>query len=145
LILAGLGFPKLSKDTLIKGYLGNDKKLDGSRIPETEIDYNKDTTALSLFGEYLLKAKSENIKVIFVYAPFHIRAMRKIKNVDKMFLMFDSIAKKYDIPILNYTYDSISYDTTYFYNAMHLNKKGAELFSAKLARDIDSLVILKNN
>ena len=62
-----------------------------------------------------------------------------------MFLMFDNIAKKYDIPILNYTYDSLSYDTLYFYNAMHLNKMGAEIFSTKLARDIDSRGILKKN
>ena len=142
----GLGIIKLPKrPILIKGYHGNDSKWDGSRIPETEINYRQDATALSLFDNYLSKAKSENIKVIFVYSPLHIRAMQKVKNVDGMFLMFDSIAKKYDIPILNYTYDSISYDTTYFYNAMHLNKTGAELFSIKLAHDIDSLGILKRD
>jgi hypothetical protein len=127
----------------IKGYEGQQKEWDGSRIPKTEISYGQDSVALLLFDEYLSKTKSENIKVIFVYAPYHIRAMQKVKDVNGMFLMYDSIAKKYDIPILNYTYDPISYDTTYFYNAMHLNKTGAEFFTTKLAHDIDSLGILK--
>ena len=60
-----------------------------------------------------------------------------------MYAMYDSIARKYDIPILDYNYDPISYDTAYFYNAMHSNKKGAELFSVKLTHDIDSLGILR--
>ena len=45
---------------------------------------------------------------------------------------------KYDIPILDYTYMDICYDTTYFYNAMHLNALGADLFSEKLAHDLAS-------
>jgi hypothetical protein len=144
-IQTGLLYAKLKGQTLSKGYLGRNAKWNGSRIPKTEIIYTQDTTALLLFDKYLSKAKSENIKVIFVYAPFHIRAVQKVKNVTGMFLMFDSIAKKYDIPILNYTYDSLSYDTVYFWNAMHLNKTGAEFFSVKLAHDIDSLGIMKEN
>jgi lysophospholipase L1-like esterase len=57
--------------------------------------------------------------------------------------MYDSIARKYNIPILDYHYDPISFDTAYFYNATHMNKRGAELFTAKLAHDIDSLRIMK--
>ena len=37
----------------------------------------------------------------------------------------------------------ICYDTTYFYNAMHLNKIGAEIFSDTLANDIKRLGIIK--
>ena len=56
--------------------------------------------------------------------------------------MFFRIINTYS-PILNYTYDPISYDTNFFYNATHLNKTGAELFTRKLAHDIDSLQLLK--
>jgi lysophospholipase L1-like esterase len=78
-----------------------------------------------------------------VYAPLYIDATEKIINIEGMYQMYDSIARKYNIPILDYNYDPISYDTIYFYNATHLNKKGAELFSVKLAHDIDTLGILK--
>ena len=130
----------------VKGYCGVTLKWNGSNlIKQKEINYSQDTTALSLFDKYLSAAKSEDIKIIFVYAPIYIEGTKKIRNIDGMYAMYDSIAKKYDIPILDYNYSFISYDTAYFYNAMHLNKTGAELFSVKLAHDIDSLGILKKN
>ena len=142
-ILSWLGVVKQENYTLTKGYHGNDLKWDGSNLNKrTAINYSQDSTMLIKFDEYLAKAYSENIKVIFVYAPQYIGATEKIKNIGGMYQMYDSIAQKYDIPILNYNYSPISYDTAYFYNATHLNKKGAELFSVKLALDIDSLGIL---
>ena len=68
-----------------------------------------------------------------------------LKNIKGMYEMYDSIAKKRNIPILDYNYDKMCYDTTYFYNAMHLNYKGSVLFSTKLANDLDSLAIIKRN
>lgn len=143
-ILSWLGLIEQENSTLTKGYFGNNLKWDGSNISKkTEINYQKDSLSLSAFDNYLAKAYSENIRLIFVYAPIYIRATEMTKDLEGMFQMYDSIAQKYNIPILNYTYDSISYDTAYFYNATHLNKTGAELFTKKLARDIDSLGILK--
>ena len=57
-----------------------------------------------------------------------------------MHTMFMQIANDYGLPYLDYTYDELSYDTAYFYNTMHLNKTGADLFSRKVARDIDSVM-----
>ena len=109
----------------------------------TEIAYHQDSLALSLFDQYLEKAYVEKIKIIFVYAPLYIGAIEKLKNMDGMYQMYDSIARKYNIPVLDYHYAPVSYDTLSFYNATHLNRKSAELFSVQLARDIDSLGILK--
>jgi len=143
-IKVGLGLAKFGESNLVKGYRGMDKEWNGKAYNEQkEIFYAQDSAMLVLFDKYLAKAKSENVKVIFVYAPYYIGATKKVKNIEGMHAMSDSIARKYDIPILDYSYDPISYDTTYFYNAMHLNKKGAELFSIKFAHDIDSLRILK--
>ncbi|MDR0940745.1 MAG: hypothetical protein LBM68_00805 [Bacteroidales bacterium] len=130
---------------VFKGYQGVIREWNGAILAEqTEINYSQDSAMLVKFDNYLASAYSQNIKVIFVYAPVYIEATKKIKNIEGMYAMYDSIAQKYDIPILDYNYDAISYDTTYFYNATHLNKKGAELFSTKLAHDIDSLGILRN-
>jgi hypothetical protein len=57
--------------------------------------------------------------------------------------MYDSIACEFHIPILDYSDIPMCYDTAYFYNATHLNKTGAELFTTKLAHDIDSIGFLK--
>jgi len=132
------------KADIKKGYYGVDKPWNGTFFHDvTEFDYGQDERTLKLFDQYLAKAYSENIQVIFVYAPMYIGATNKLKNAEEMFCMFDSYAQKYNIPILNYNYDPVSYDTLSFYNATHLNRKNAELFSLKLARDIDSLGIFK--
>lgn len=96
-----------------------------------------------MFDDYLAKTKAEGIKVIFVYTPLYIGATRKIENLKEMYDKYQEYANKYDIPILDYTYMDICYDTTYFYNAMHLNKIGAEIFSDTLANDIKRLGIIK--
>ena len=132
------------KAGLKKGYFGVDKPWDGTFFNEViEFEHGQDALMLSLFDKYLAKAQSENIRVIFVFAPMYIGATKKLKNAEGMFQMFDSIAQIYNIPILNYNYAPMSYDTLCFYNATHLNRKNAELFSKKLAHDIDSLGILK--
>ena len=132
------------KAVLAKGYYGIDKPWDGTFLNElTEINYLQDSFALSLFDQYLAKACSENIRIIFVYAPIYIGATEKLQNVEGMYRMYDSIARKYNIPVLDYNYAPMSYDTACFYNSTHLNRKSAELFSVRLAHDIDSSGILK--
>jgi len=143
-ILLKMKFKNRGRDIDTKGFVNNYTKWDGSLLEKlTEIDYSQDSLALYSFDKYLSKAYSDNIKIIFVYSPIYIGATKKIKNIEGMYQMYDSIAKKYDIPILDYNYDAICYDTIYFYNATHLNRKGADLFSLKFANDIDSLGLLK--
>lgn len=72
-----------------------------------------------------------------MYAPLYVGAQEKISNEKEMRDYYVQCALKYDIPILDYSNMDICSDTTCFYNAMHLNKKGAELYSARLAEDID--------
>ena len=56
-----------------------------------------------------------------------------------MWAMYRNMASICDAQILDYTHNPICYDTAYFYNAQHLNRKGAEKFSRILAHDLDSL------
>jgi len=75
-----------------------------------------------------------------VFAPIFIGVTEKMDSVQLMFDTYQVYVEKFDCPVLNYTYDSLSYDTNYFYNVTHLNKKGAELFSTNLALDLKELV-----
>lgn len=129
---------------LNKGYFSSDKEWDGSVLYAMDsIECAIDSNALSLFINFLQEETDNGVKIIFVYAPIYIGAREKMVNEEEMFAMYDSIAKKFDIPILDYNDISLCYDTAYFYNATHLNRVGAELFTTKLAHDIDSLEILK--
>lgn len=129
---------------LHKGYKDYNKKWNGEEFRKRKtIEYNKNPNAIQIFDNFLAECNQEKIKVVLVMAPYYIGATEKVKDYAGMQEMFRGLAEKHDCRFLDYTYDSISYDTTYFYNAMHLNRTGATLFSEKLAHDIDSLNVLK--
>lgn len=130
----------LIKDATYKGYSGcdNSYKIKNENIPNT-IHYAHDPDVLIIVEEWLQQCQKDSVKVIFVHSPLYINATNKIEDTVAMWTMYRTIANKYNIPILDYTHDSICYDTSYFYGDMHLNRKGAELFSKKLAHNLDSL------
>lgn len=131
------------KDSLYKGYHGEEKiwyRNKSDMIKELYFQY--DEKDIETFADFLHDAKEEGIKVIMVYAPIYYEVTEKIANIDRMYIVYDSLSKQYDALILDYTYDEISYDTLLFFDATHLNKKGSELFTTKLCHDIDSLQLL---
>lgn len=141
-IKEGLGINnKLSKPTMYKGWVGRDEKWDGSAFDAiSKVPFEVNPEAAEMFEEYLAQCKNEGVLVVMVFAPIFIGVTEKMDSVQLMFDTYQAYAEKYGCPALNYTYDSLSYDTNYFYNATHLNKKGAKLFSTKLALDLKELV-----
>ena len=127
-----------------KGYFGEDNKWDGSKLNETEPYIQEvDTNSLKMFIDYIEGLQEENIKLILVFAPIYKDGLSKVLNLEEIHGLYYDLANKYNLPILDYANCWLSQDTTYFYNATHLNKQGAELFSTKLAHDIDSLGIIQ--
>jgi hypothetical protein len=143
-ILKGCGLYKNNKE-MVNGYVGSYKsKWNGTLLEKiNKIEFERDSLSFIQFDEYLQKAKSENIQVIFVYAPLYMGAVERIEDIDLVYATFNNFAEKFNIPILDFTYDSLSYDTAYFYNSTHLTGQGADLFSIKLANAIDSLGLIK--
>ena len=134
----------LDNDNLYKGYKGRDLNWNPDALNAiVSFSAEVDTIMQKEFREFLSKTQSCGTKVLFVYAPSYYKVIEKLDNLDEMYDMYQTIANEFSIPIIDYNYDSMCYDTTYFYNGTHLNKKGAELFTTKLAHDIDSLGLLK--
>jgi len=124
----------------IKGYQGRKEQWndDFNKAKKAMKNYQKqlDPATIVLFERFLNECKSKNIKILFVYSPEYIEGQKFVKNRDEIISLYEKYSKKYNIPFYNYSNDSLSYDKKYFYNASHLNKTGAELFTKKL---IDSL------
>lgn len=143
-IFEGIGLPaKMARpDNIYKGFIAVDYSWDGNVFRQIDtIPFTVNPDALTIFDRYLAQCQEEGIQVVMVYAPFYIGATQKMGTaVDTMFSLYQNIADRYCCPILNYTYDSICYDTLNFYNATHLNRRGAELFSVKLAHDLKELL-----
>lgn len=127
-----------------KGYMGHDLTWNAQAYNGLEsysVKFEKRT--MEAFEQFLEERKRDGIKIIFCYAPIYIGFTNKVENLDEFFACYKSYAERYDIPILDYTYQELCMDTAYFYNASHLNRVGAEIFSTQLAHDLDSLNLIE--
>jgi len=136
-------YPELRK----KGFYAHDSKWDGEAfnniLQGDSMIVKIEQEAINIFDLFLNHCKNNNINVILVYQPVYYKSTDFYKNLNEIIDIYHFYSKKYDIPFLNYSKDPICYDINYFTNATHLNLKGSELFSIKLAYDIDSLGIIK--
>ena len=122
-----------------KGFLGEELTWDDSKLKSTKpYIANIDTTLLQLFTDYIEELQSDSIVPILVSAPVYVGVTDVVLNINEINNMYKQIAEQYNILFLDYSNAMLSQDTTYFYNATHMNKKGAELFSTQLAYDLDS-------
>lgn len=128
-----------------KGYLGADLAWDDNKLKSTDpYIADIDTTLLQLFTDYIEELQNDSIVPILVAAPVYKGAIDVVLNIGDINNMYRQIATRYDIPFLDYSEIPLTKDTAYFYNATHMNKQGAELFSIQLAHDLDSLGIISH-
>lgn len=104
--------------------------------------YNAEKEAIAYLDNFIKKEQNDSITIILIISPFYRKSFKKIINYEYMMTMFQNIADRNNIPFLDYTNDPICYDTSYFYNSMHLNARGADIFSTKLSHDLDLLIII---
>jgi hypothetical protein len=95
-----------------------------------------DTEITKEFEAYLMFCKKENINLILVYTPEYIEGQKVTTNRNELFNLYRQYATTYNLPFFDYSNDSLSYDKSLFYDFIHLNKKGSELFTTKLAHDL---------
>lgn len=124
-----------------KGY----KALEGEWVPSTDKQLvavadggiqKTDSQTVKEFEAYLQFCKEKNINLIFVYTPEYIDLQKLTKNRAEIINLYKQYATTYNITFLDYSEDSISYQKSLFKDPGHLNRKGAELFSMKLAKDL---------
>ena len=88
----------------------------------------------------IVLSRKNNSKLVFVVSPTYIKGINRIVNQDEQIGVFESIAKKNDIPFLDYTDDPICSDSTLFADFYHMKKEGAQKFSLMFGHDLDSLL-----
>lgn len=104
------------------------------QFPDYKVEV--DSASLALFENYLKECIDDGIAIALIYTPEYIEGQDFVKNRAEIMNIFSSLAARYNIPFIDYSNDSISYKREYFYNASHLNAKGARLFTSKMVRDI---------
>lgn len=128
-----------------KGYMGQELSWDSTfseMIKSNPLGFECkiEPQALSIMENYLTFCKENDIQIILVYPPFYYEANRYIVNHQLILDKLHYLAKKYDVPYLDYRNSYLDSSRSYYYNSQHLNKKGSELFTQMLVEDLKKIV-----
>lgn len=130
-----------------KGYKGMDREwnsdLDNAKSQVGAYEVHTDSTSVVLFQDFIKECKQDSITLVLVYTPEYIGGQNFVKNRNEIMDMYSKWSKEYNVPFLDYSNDSICYHKEYFYNTLHMNRKGSELFTKKLANDLIKYGLLK--
>ncbi len=120
----------------VRGYQGQiriwNKDLKKAKSTIKKYEVKVDLPTLVLFEKFIVECKSQNIKLIFVNAPEYIEGQKFVRNRAEVLAIYTKLSKQYRIPLYDYSNDTISFQKKYFYNSVHMNKTGADLFTTKL-------------
>jgi hypothetical protein len=132
--------PGSVKGERIRGYSPQDQAWNDDmdvafqKFDNFRVDF--DTASVVLFDRFLQECKDKNIEVVLVYTPEFIEGQDFVKNRTEILNKFKEFAEKYNLRYFDYSNDPISHNRDYFYNASHLNREGASVFTRKLSSDI---------
>lgn len=136
--------PSHNKGNRYRGFYNYDQnwteEFDNARKKQPRLFQKLDVESVKLFEKYLDEVKKSGIKMIFVYTPEYIDGQHFVSNRAAIMNFYRRIAHKNNISFLDYSNDSICFQKQYFYNAEHLNLKGANLFTEKLVNDLTKII-----
>ncbi len=113
-------------------------ELNNSFLERETINIELDTSLQSSFETFIASCQANKIKLLFVAAPIHPNGFKIMENYSLVSAYFNNLSRKYDVPFFNYAQHPIIQDTSFFYNSMHLNEKGAKAFTEELIADLYS-------
>ncbi|MTI30314.1 hypothetical protein [Xanthovirga aplysinae] len=122
----------------IKGFNPKDQewKSDKRHMPsQVEIDEN----TFDDFKEVIAMGKRKKIQVVLTVVPFYKEGQEQIENLISWQSRIAALAAERGIPFLNYLSNPICSHQTLFYNNLHLNARGADLFTDIFIEDLRKL------
>jgi hypothetical protein len=132
---------KLGKKYRVKGYKGIERDWNEdatkAQFAMEHYEISMDESIVALFNQFLIECRTKKVQVILVYTPEYIDGQKPVINRNEVLNKLNDFSKKYNLLFLDYSKDELCLQKTYFYNSSHLNKKGAEIFTAKLGRDLN--------
>ena len=93
----------------------------------------KNNSTLQEFEKFVCQCKSDTIKLILVHTP----VLQQKHDQNKEYIrQIQEIADNYSLLFMNYLNDSLCYNEKSFYDPVHLNVKGAGVFSTRFSNDL---------
>ena len=139
-LMASAGIYPFAPQQHYHGFYNCDLPFDGKTLREVLSKNRLDPAsceqeAIQLLDRFIAELTRQGIKVLFCYAPQYQELYQRLQWSDCM-EAYHQLSERYHIPILDYSSVSWANDSSYFYNANHINLLGSELFSAQLAQDL---------
>ncbi len=101
------------------------------------VDFNTEDNVTKAFESFLDQAAAEGVRIALVFPPAVFRAGDDYFTPQEMLDYYEAYAERYDnIHTLDYSRMSISRDSSCFFDNVHLNARGARIFSDTLASDL---------
>ncbi len=123
-----------------KGYAGMNRTwnsdLEKAQSMQDKFQVHMHQESIELFERFINECKEDNIDLVLVYTPEYIEGQNFIANRNDILDIFKNFAEEYGLLYLDYSDHEMCLNRDYFYNASHLNKEGAELFTRVLAEDL---------
>jgi hypothetical protein len=125
-------------DWRVRGWAARDWPWDGdfekfAQAHPNGKDWPIEQGSVDALESILTTAERLHTRIVLAYLPEYVEVRRLWSNQETVFARFHEIAQRHRIPFLDFSDDPVCASRSYFYNAEHLNQRGAELFSARLA------------
>ena len=127
---------------LEKGFDPVNHPFDNDAVNRSSLVFKANPKFEPYLFQFLDILEEDGVKVVFLFSPWHDDAIAKAKTLGQMLEYYSKVASERGLTLLDYTKMPFSSDTSFFFDAIHLNGRGAAVFTDSLARDLKRLHIL---
>lgn len=142
-LMSSVGLYPFAPQQHYHGFYNANEPFDGETLREVLRNNRLDSAscqpdAIQLLDQFVEDLNRQQVNILFCYAPQYQELYRRLPLSDCM-NAYRRISERHHIPLLDYSSLSWANDSSYFYNANHINLLGSDLFSTRLAHTLDSL------
>lgn len=120
-----------SMDRSLKGWKPLDGVLDTIGIKAEEYPFPIDHERIALLERFIRECKSRSIQLSIIISPMYVCSKEDVYKIPR------ELAEKHQIPFIDHYRDPIFVGhPELFYDFGHLNRKGAEIYSEMIAKEI---------
>ena len=120
-----------SMDRSLKGWKPLDNVMDTTGIKAEEYPFPIDQERISLFERFINDCHQKNIQLTMMVSPTYICSKEDVFKFPR------ELAAKYHIPFFDHYRDTTFVGhAELFYDFGHLNRKGAEIYSEKVCKEL---------
>lgn len=125
------------------GFRGMDRNwtndLENAQASKNIYVVKPDKNSMELLERFIRECKENKIELTLVYAPEFLEGQQFVSNRQDIMNIYKRLATENSLSFLDYSSDSLCLVKRLFYNASHLNKEGASIFSSKLAHELKGM------